>query len=819
MYPRGIAALAIALSMSTAAAFAVTVSGNVVDETGNPVAGARITVSAQGASASGTSDASGVYRIEVPAAGDYSLRVEREGFFLLMNPETHLDPAAPLEIHLTHLRELAESMNVSYSPPVVDPDATTEVKRLDGQTILNLPYAASQDYRRALPLMPGAIQDNSGVVHFNGGTPNETSYRLDGFDVSNVASGGLTARVDVDTVQSVEWSADRMPAETKGSAGAIDIQTEMGDDRWRFGATNPIPSIGSDSGLYVNHWSPRLMVSGPIKKGKAWIHTALDPFYVASTVQGLPPGQNRTSSFTGSDLTRVQWNLSDWQTLTGGVLYNRGESFRNGLSVLNPAETTVNGRNALTVGTLKDQFVVNGNLIETGFADTDEYIRTSPLGTSAYLLTPFGSSGNYFRDQTTHSTRQEFLLNAAFHQARIWGGTHQFRAGSDVENSNLDQTVVRHALSVVGPNDLPVRLIDFEGSGRQLTGNLEVYTYATDHWTPGARITIDAGFRTQWNRLTGATPPAPRAAVSWTPWKKAAAKFSAGWGVYYDEIPLSLLALGEDQSSLTTFYPPAGTFAPPSAPMQSIYSVNPHNLRTPRFTLASVGGETALPHGFLARVDLISRQGSRGLAFDQYLISPILNEYIANNSGHESYRAAEVTLRRTFRAKYQWAASYTRSSARSNAVIPYTIENPLLTPQAGGPQPWDAPNRLLMWGWAPIEKKWFPGILQRVVGDTDLQLLTEYHTGFAFNSTTENGYLEGLPDSRRFPDFFSVNLAAERRFPFRGYLWAFRVGAVNILARSNPNVVNSDYNSPAYLTYQRGQGRALNFRLRFIGRK
>src|SRR6185312_1140069 len=239
MAPRGIAVLVIAFSMTTTAAYAVTVTGSVLDDTGNPVQGARITAQSGEATATASSNASGVYHIEVPAAGDYRLRVEREGFFLLTEPATHLDPATPLDIHLTHLRELSESMDVSYSPPVLDPESTNEVKRLDGQTILNLPYAASQDYRRALPLMPGAIQDNSGVVHFNGGTPNETSYQLDGFDVSNIASGGLTARLSVDTLQSVEWTADRMPAESKGSAGAIEIQTEMGDDRWRFGATNP----------------------------------------------------------------------------------------------------------------------------------------------------------------------------------------------------------------------------------------------------------------------------------------------------------------------------------------------------------------------------------------------------------------------------------------------------------------------------------------------------------------------------------------------------------------------------------------------------
>ena len=157
--------------------------------------------------------------------------MEREGFFLLTNKATHLDTGTPIEIHLTHLKELAESIDVPYSPPVVDPDQTGEVKRLDGQAILNLPYAASQDYRQALPLMPGAIQDAAGLVHFNGGESYETSYRLDGFDVSNPASGGLTARLSVDTVQAVEWNSGRMPAEDQGSAGTVNIKTEMGDDR------------------------------------------------------------------------------------------------------------------------------------------------------------------------------------------------------------------------------------------------------------------------------------------------------------------------------------------------------------------------------------------------------------------------------------------------------------------------------------------------------------------------------------------------------------------------------------------------------------
>jgi hypothetical protein len=147
------------------------------------------------------------------------------------------------------------------------------------------------------------------------------------------------------------------------------------------------------------------------------------------------------------------------------------------------------------------------------------------------------------------------------------------------------------------------------------------------------------------------------------------------------------------------------------------------------------------------------------------------------------------------------------------------VENPIFTPQAGGPLPWDAPNRFLAWGWGPVEKKWFPHFLAPVIGDTDAQILVDYRTGFPFSVTDETGDLIGPPDSRRFPSYGTVNVALERRFLFRGYLWAWRVALINVLDRANPNVVNADVDSPQFLTYQRGQARAVNVRLRLLGKK
>ena len=150
-------------------------------------------------------------------------------------------------------------------------------------------------------------------------------------------------------------------------------------------------------------------------------------------------------------------------------------------------------------------------------------------------------------------------------------------------------------------------------------------------------------------------------------------------------------------------------------------------------------------------------------------------------------------------------------------MIDYSVESPILAPQAGGPLPWDSPNRFLAWGWAPVEKKWFPRLLQPVVGETDVQLLTDFRTGFPFSVTDQTGNLVGAPNDRRFPDFATVNVALEpRRFPFRGYLWAWRVGLINALNRANPNAVNNDIDSPQFLTFtNEGKAARSTVRLRF----
>jgi hypothetical protein len=144
------------------------------------------------------------------------------------------------------------------------------------------------------------------------------------------------------------------------------------------------------------------------------------------------------------------------------------------------------------------------------------------------------------------------------------------------------------------------------------------------------------------------------------------------------------------------------------------------------------------------------------------------------NSRRERYDAIEISLRHTFAGKFEWFAGYTRSSSRSNAAVEYSLENPIFGPQGPGPTPWDTPNRFHMWGWAPLPNRVLPPHLRFVTRNTTAAYLVEYRTGFPFGVVDEEGLMVGPPDSRRFPDYFNINLHLERQFRALHYLWAWK---------------------------------------------
>ena len=793
----------------------VSVSGKVVDETGVAVAGARVELRSKSteAAVAAVSDRAGNFTMQVAASGEFAIRAARPGFFLYFGGAQFDEPANQLIIALNHLQEFAESIDVKYSPPAIDLQEPAEKKQLENVEILTVPYPASQDLRNALPLMNGVVVDPGGRLHFNGGATDQTNFQLDGFHISDPATGRLEARMNIDSARTLDLSSGRFSAEKgNGSAGTLDIQTKMGDDRWRFGGTNFFPGVSTTGGWHVDRFAPRMEVSGPLAKGRAWFHDGLDFIYSLEQVDGLPAGQNRSSGVTVNDLTRFQANLTPGNILTGSVLVNHANLRRNGLSFLDPMETTTNRRQNLYMYSLRDQVYFSGGfLLDVGFADTRTVLQQTPQGNQLFEITPFGQRGNYFVNLDRHGQRDEWLANLFLpsFQAR---GAHQLKLGADLERTGFHQDVRRHDYAVLRNDLSTARYVTFAGSPFQEQRNFTSAYYLQDRWTPRDGLLMEAGIRADWNQIVREVFWSPRLSLVYGPKWTRDTKFAAGYGTFYDTLVLQTLARAQDQTSYSSFFLPDGQ--PTGVIVPTAFLVNQHRLDMPRYRTATASVERKLPLEFLAKAAYIRKEGSRGFAF-----IPDGDFYQLRNGRHDVYQAVEFSIRRTFAGQFEWFAGYTRSKARANAVVDYSLENPIFAPQASGPYPWDTPNRFLTWGWAPLPKRLVPRRLGFLVQDTSVTFLTEYHTGFPFNLVNEEGVMVGSPNSARFPAYFNVNLHFERKFRFMHYLWAWRFGFNNITNSGNPNVVNNNVDSPGFLTYGRGQLRAFAVRLRFLGKR
>ena len=207
--------------------------------------------------------------------------------------------------------------------------------------IVNIPYQTSRDIRNLLPFNPGVVQDATGQVHVAGSETWETLDEIDGFDIRSPVNGMLGMRVSADAVRTIDAETTRYPVEFgRATGGVIAFYTGMGDNKFRFNATNFIPSFRDLNGLRFDKFVPRFTFSGPIGPRPGLVlRRAGDG--VRQHIYSGASGQRRYRRLVrGSNLLKVQANLTPANILTGGLLFNDYHSPYDGISSLTPQQST-----------------------------------------------------------------------------------------------------------------------------------------------------------------------------------------------------------------------------------------------------------------------------------------------------------------------------------------------------------------------------------------------------------------------------------------------------------------------------------------------
>ncbi len=784
---------------------------SVADENGIAVPGALVIVTRPGKPAIRSySDYAGRCQFIADVADVFQVRVEKEGFYALQVKDIRAADVESLEVVLTHQREVREEVNVVESPPAIDPAQTSNTVTLNTPEIVNIPYPASRDIRKLLPLVPGVVRDRSGQIHVAGSETYQTMNLLDGFNITSPVSGLLGLRFSPDAIRSLEVQSTRYSAEYgKTSGGVIAFSSGMGDDRFRFSATNFLPSWQDKKGLSFDKWVPRATFSGPIRRSRAWFYDGIEAEYAQEIVPELPDGADRNTLWRGSNLARFQVNVTPNNILTAGFLINGYHSTHEGLSPLSPLETTVRHNTRAYLGYVKDQhYFARGTLLELGLGVLHSRDSIEPLGAQPYVLGSEGARGNFFETFRGHSRRIQAIANLYLPSVHAVG-RHDFKIGVDLDDVNFDQNIFRRPINVVRKDGTLLRQSVFSQTVGFSRNNLQVGAYVRDRWSVSDRLLMESGLRFDWDEIIRHPLVAPRLAFTYLPTDDGNTKLSGGIGLYFDRTHLDFFARALTGPRLDTYYAADG-ITPLGPPVETTFTVDEANLQATRFLNWSLGLERKLTGSIYLEIRFLEKRGRQGFVYvNQDPGSILAGSYLLRSIKQDRYDAVEISFRRAFRGGHVLFGSYTRSSARTNAVLDFDPGNVFFSPQASGPQPWDTPNRFISWGWLPVPKT------RRL----DFVYAVEWRDGFPFSVVNQNGEIIGAPNSRRFPDYFSLDPGIEWRFHFRKHQLALRGVVENVTGHNNRLTVNNNIDSPEFLRFGESRGRAFTGRIRLLGRR
>jgi hypothetical protein len=391
--------------------------------------------------------------------------------------------------------------------------------------------------------------------------------------------------------------------------------------------------------------------------------------------------------------------------------------------------------------------------------------------------------------------------------SRYWHGTHQISAGANVAGLEFRQAAVRGEIQALRADGTLVRQSTFAGPASPQASNTQAGGYAQDNWSPSKRLVLQGGVRTDWDRFTGSAMVEPRLSGNVLPFGDDREKLSLGWGIYNAPLNLSVIEEALDQQQIDTFYDSTGKVAV-LGPAVSQFALPARGLRQPRFTTTSAGWQQKVGRKTLVGIELLARNGYHGFAYVDQTPAQAGGIFLLEDSRKDRYRSATFSVRHVFSETTEIYGAYTRSRAHSNEVLNPGLGSIFFAAQQSAPLAWDAPNRLLTWGWTPTH-----------IWKVQFSYFLEYRTGYPFSVVNLQQQLVGAANSSRFPAYANLNLALERKFAFRGYLWAARIEMVNAFDRQNPNVVVNNIDAPNFGTFEGGQQRAFTARVRFAGRK
>lgn len=757
-------------------------------------------------------DENGRYEFRDLQPGAYTVSIDADGFKATarsVNVKTGDQNAQDFSLEV---EGVSVKVEVSESAAVISTDSALAPAAVVTNTQLVTLPTAQEKVKEVLPVTPGVVQTLEGKLVFKGSDENQSLLTINSMRNTDPVTGSFGISVPTDAVESFEVYKTPYDAGLGSfSGGLTSINTKPPTEDLDFNIRRLGISIMGKNGHIVGvaAANPAISFDVPLIPHKLFLSEAFQYDLKKTTVEGLPwPNDiSKRQGFSSFSTLEAILAPNHILTLTVNAFPLRTENIDISVLIPPPASNNLNQSGAAIA--LSDRYEFGSGATFSAVAQYTRFDSNAQgQGPADMLITPEGYGGNYFNQWSRRGKELQFLPTYEFPKKQ-WLGSHEVRVGADVDWRSFFGTTESHPIQIFRQDNSLAETITFEPGSTQTPSDSYFAEFAQDHWLINSRLSLDLGARFSSETSGWSAAFAPRVGLAYSTGNDEKTVIRAGAGLFYGVLPLLAANWAANPSRTMTEFDTSGIPAGPPITYTSVYvaGLNPlvsTNLPSqpgtaPKNFTWNAGIVREIRKDLQVKVNYLTSHTT--YLFDvQPFTAPTGGEsFMAlTNTGSTMYHEVEATGHYTFKEHDQVDASYIWSRSRgdlnglSSVFIPFVA--PVFRPNVYGILGSNIPNRFI--GWGIIALPW----------KLTFSPLVDLHSGFPYSAIDVQQEYVGTPNSRRFPQFFSLDLKLYREFriPFvkgnkgKGHHVRLGVYTLNVTNHENFSTVYNNVASPYF---------------------
>ena len=776
-------------------------------KTTNNLAGitVKLTATAQGSKFKTTlTDFEGRYEFTRLAPGNYNLEASVEGFAPWTAALTLGPGQAASEDIALQITSVEERIEVQGEVTEIATQSVSATATVNEQQLEALPLR-TQKFTEALAMSPSVIRTQEGKLNFNGQAESQGMLLVDSAENVDPVSGSFAIPIPVNAIQNIQvYSTPDSSAYGGFSGGLTRIDIKPPVPGWNYKLLDIVPSFRgkNDHLIGLLNMTPGLEFGGPLIKNKLNFSENMTYEFRKDPVHGLSWPVNETVTYSLVSFTNFQWTFSPKHLLNVNVNVFPSTILFANIDSLIPQTASANiRRRGASVG-ISDAYQFDSGLVLTTLVRyTNFYATDHGQGSLEMTINPEGWGGNYFNTFSRNANQLEALPVLQL-PAKSWLGSHQLQFGTDILHRSFTGSSVSRPINLLEENSTVDETIAFLGAGNLRGADTEISEYAEDRWSLTKSLALTLGGRLTHQTAGRDVAFAPRAGLAYS-MLNSKMVVRAGAGLIYGHVPLLATDFAGYQERMITIFSPS--LPPQNYTLQNVYQSSgipgnsstliDHNSSTRTFTW-NIEAEAPLRKDISLRVGYYETD-----TVNLFVLNPIppvtgtTGFMVLENTGSSRYRQAQITARYRPSDRNELNISYAWSRARgdlntlSDTFLP--VQAPVIRPNAYGVQSSDIPNRVLAWGYVTLPKKFI------------FSPVADIHTGFPYSNMDVQQNYVGVPNSLRFPVYFSLDVKLSREFtvhmPFKENAKRRKISigvfSLDVTNRNNPHDVFNNNNN------------------------